>query len=798
MRGRHGSWGQSLAQAGAAGLAGWLAMLSWRGFSATPARFLIPLFFAAVLLAVSGALLRWLRVPGPLVVLAQVALGAAYVSVVVSGSPLPTGPRWDAMSTAFAEAVTSSQTYAAPVPAPAASIAPLMVAVGVGALVLVDLFACTLRRVPLAGLPLLAVYTIAVSVLSGQVPWWTFALGAAGFLLLLFLQEDEQVGRWGRGLGQDPAGSDPAGFGVRTGNVRTSAMGMAAGATALAVVVPLVVPTLSLGVFGNGPGSGGNEVQIENPVADLRRDLRRGDDVPFVQVRTDDPDPSYLRIAVLNRFTNNEWSSGDRDIPQAQQASGTMPTLSGVSPRVTRREYSYQIDINDGFSSRWLPTMPPLATIEATGDWRYDLETMDFLAADDETDTAGLSYALTGYQLELNATTLAAAPSALGAVDEQFTSLPDTLPREVREIAAQVALDQPTRFQQAVALQTWFRRTGGFRYDLATAEPENGTDALLAFLDGKVGYCEQFASAMAVMARTLGIPARVAIGFLAPDRVGPQTFEYSAWDMHAWPELYFPGSGWVRFEPTPGTRATTTPGYTNQSLPTLPEASVSASPGAEPSDLLPDRATSEPSPEAAVADSAESGGVAGLLPWGRVLAAVLVLFLLVGLGLVPRSVRRWRRSRRWAGAAGPEVAWSELRDTVVDLGHAWPQGRSPRATGELVAGLFGSPDDEDDTLLRPRRGAQLAPEAVESLERIVRAVEIGRYARALGAEGEAHDEVDLQADVERCEAALAAGVTTAARRRASWWPRSAFQRSGPIPAGQADTDREDALVDHVR
>ena len=77
--------------------------------------------------------------------------------------------------------------------------------------------------------------------------------------------------------------------------------------------------------------------------------------------------------------------------------------------------------------------------------------------------------------------------------------------------------------------------------------------------DGRVGYCEQFAAAFAVMARTLDMPSRVAIGFLAPKQVGHDEWVYSAHDMHAWPEVYFRGSGWVRFEPTPAGRTGTPP-----------------------------------------------------------------------------------------------------------------------------------------------------------------------------------------------------------------------------------------------
>ena len=89
---------------------------------------------------------------------------------------------------------------------------------------------------------------------------------------------------------------------------------------------------------------------------------------------------------------------------------------------------------------------------------------------------------------------------------------------------------------------------------------------------------------MAVMARSLNIPARVAIGFLKPEPIGPDTYVYSAHDLHAWPELYFPGAGWVRFEPTPPDRATTTPGYTQHEFPEVDESDLPSS-GATTDDI---------------------------------------------------------------------------------------------------------------------------------------------------------------------------------------------------------------------
>ena len=107
---------------------------------------------------------------------------------------------------------------------------------------------------------------------------------------------------------------------------------------------------------------------------------------------------------------------------------------------------------------------------------------------------------------------LRAADGANG-VDPLFLNT-DGVDRRVAALAREITADAPTGFDRAVALNQWFTGPDStFTYDLSTA-PGNGDDALVEFLTiGKRGYCEQFASAMAVMLRTLGVPARVAVGF---------------------------------------------------------------------------------------------------------------------------------------------------------------------------------------------------------------------------------------------------------------------------------------------
>ncbi len=223
----------------------WVALLSWKGFAVAWGSFMGPLVTIALVVALSGALLRWLRVPGPLVVLVQLVVVGAVVSLYICGSPIPIGEAWLRMELAFQDASATAQQYAAPVPRGVPPIDPLLIAGGAACMLLVDIMAGTLRRVPLAGLPLLTIYSIPVSLLGGGVSWIVFTFTTIGFLLMLYLQESRQIARWGRPLGQE-AGGDPSGFGVSNGALRSSAGAIGAAATALAIVVPIFIPTFGI------------------------------------------------------------------------------------------------------------------------------------------------------------------------------------------------------------------------------------------------------------------------------------------------------------------------------------------------------------------------------------------------------------------------------------------------------------------------------------------------------------------------------------------------------------------------
>lgn len=744
---------QQLRLAGIALLASWATVLSWRVLTDGFSQVGIPLLFIGVVVAGLGAVARWSRLPLAAVIAGQLVLGGLLVLATTTGSPLPTPSNVDAFKAALDAALESSRSYAAPVRLGVPPVHPLLLVGGTLVVILVDVIACSLRRAPVAGLVLLAAYTLPVAVTGDAVSWWLFAIVSGLFLVLVFLQHSDHVTSWGRA-----ADGEKGSFSVRTGAIGNTAIALGTAAIALAIVVPAAVPTMSMSVFdGNGPGT--REVEVKDPMIDLRRDLSRGEDIPLLWVTTSGPKPTYLRLSVLTRFNGSNWTPGDRAIPESQTATGILPPLDGVAVSVPRKEYKYDVRVGPDLASTWLPTTAQTSRIAAGTDWRYDVNTRDFIAARDDVTTADRTYDFTGVQLTYDADSMNSAVNGAGSVPATYTDVPTSLNNEIRRLAASVTADGPTRFQKAQLLQQWFREDGGFRYDLAQVESAgNGGADLLAFLNDRVGYCEQFAASMAIMARAIGIPSRVAVGFLEPEKTSSGAWEFSAHDLHSWPELYFPGSGWVRFEPTPQARTGQVPDYTTADFAPVTE---SPTPSASRStELLPDRGNT-PSATAG-SDSEDTSSI----PWVPILAGLAGVAVLALLLLTPRLVRGARRRRRLAGDI--EDLWAELRDVARDLGHAWPVGRSPRRAGDWLGRLLAAPAVGNARPDRPRRGRDQAPEAAHALDRLVGALEHSRYSR----DPERFTAERFRAEAELVEASLAAGVTPRAARRAAWWPAS--------------------------
>jgi transglutaminase-like putative cysteine protease len=136
-------------------------------------------------------------------------------------------------------------------------------------------------------------------------------------------------------------------------------------------------------------------------------------------------------------------------------------------------------------------------------------------------------------------------------IREPYTALPDTVPQRVVDLAHQVTGDASTRYERAWAIEQYLR---AYPYSLDLPDPPKNRDLVDYFLfDLQKGYCDYYASAMVVMARIVGVPARLASGY-AQGTYDPDTDRWvvTEEDGHSWVEVYFEGIGWVEFEPTAG------------------------------------------------------------------------------------------------------------------------------------------------------------------------------------------------------------------------------------------------------
>jgi transglutaminase-like putative cysteine protease len=701
-----------------------------------------PVLAGVAIVALLGWGARTVRLPTPFVVLVQMTglalwLGRLGAGDVATAGVLPNRAWLDQLIATVQDGARVVVEELAPVEAVPGVLLFLVGGVGLVA-VACDMLAVGLRRAAWAGLPLAVLYGISTLLNPDGVSPWLFAVAAAGYLSLLLADSRARAAGWGRAVGTWTGSSTRNGGVSRLSTVGVSRLGWQLGgaALALAVLVPMWLPEGGWRLLSTPGGNGGSTtIRTENPIVDLRRDLVRPDDVDLLRVRTQAASPGYLRVITLDVYDGTVWRTELRDIPESHAVSGGMPAPPGLDPDVTAPEVRYDIRATNALASTWLPLPYPATSVEVDGDWRYDRATLDVVARDGST-TAGRGWQVAALDVQPRAQELARSSQPPPEL-QPMLDLPTTLPPLVTRLAREATAGAQTPFERAVALQEWFRDSGGFVYSLEVA-PGNAADDLVAFLQDRTGYCEQFAATMAIMARSLGIPARVAVGYLRGERIDPVTWQISAHDAHAWPELFFAGVGWVRFEPTPAGRSGPVPAYTTDD-PTGPDFTgpqgvpIPQDTGEQlPGGIAPD--------EGAGAAGAGAVRLVGERPWLAVVLLALVLVL--------PMMAWWLRRRRWRESLGPaalaETAWADIRRTASRGRLGWDDSVTPRSAAQWLA-VRGSLDE-------PAR---------EALRRVVRTVERARYARP---GSEAADGAELRAD--------AGAVCAALRRSWPWWRRT--------------------------
>jgi transglutaminase-like putative cysteine protease len=211
---------------------------------------------------------------------------------------------------------------------------------------------------------------------------------------------------------------------------------------------------------------------------------------------------------------------------------------------------------------------------------------------------------------------LRAAPVIYGTWLDRYFKLPATMPSRVRDLAWEVvtAAGATTPYDQAKAIEKYLRDS--FTYNTIIAQPPAGEDRADWFLFvSKEGYCEYYATSMVVMLRSLGVPARIATGY-APGTydVTLQKYVVKESAAHAWVEVYFPGYGWIEFEPTPSQAVISrSPGDGATSDVPTPVPTPAASPTVrDPRDGI---GTPNEQPTAGPQGGGDGGGVGAIMPW---------------------------------------------------------------------------------------------------------------------------------------------------------------------------------------
>lgn len=741
----------------------------------TSSWFVQAMFLLAVQSGV-GALARRVPLARPLTVLAQAVTALLLLTVLFARGQAIAGILPDpAVIQHFGQLLRQGADDVGQysIPAPATPSIRLMLIGGVLLIgLLVDALAVTFRSAAPAGLPLLALYSVAAGIARSGTAWLWFVLAASGYLLLLLAEGKDRLSQWGRVFGGAPRAGGRTGSGFESGGGAPTApvrTGRRIGAVALgfALVVPAALPALDTGLLsgtGSGTGSGGGgTISAVNPLVSLQNSLTQDDDREVLRYRTNasDTDGLYLRIVSLDQFDGTSWKSSERRI---QDVPAELPQPPGLSPQVDRTEIRTNISAAGWYAQNWLPLPYPATRVSIQGRWRFE-PTGRTLVGDRGQTTRGVQYGVNSLLVEPTAAQLAASPAPSTGLRREYTKVPGSLPDVVKSTAEQVTAGSANDYQRAVKLQDWFASEGGFTYD-TQVQSGTGSAAIARFLKQKQGFCVHFAFSMAAMARTLGIPARVAVGFTPGTMQQDGSMSVGLRDAHAWPELYFEGVGWTRFEPTPTrgsvptyTQAGTSPD--SPATPAKPEATASAAPVATPS------STTDCPPQLRKLNdcggAAQAGGGAPTdrgTPLIAVITGAVAVALLLLLMALPMLWRIRARARRLgSGGRTPAdsgrrtlAAWREITDSAWDYGVAPDESQTPRRTAARIVEATG-----------------LTGRAADAVHRAASAVEQVLYAPEPGpAPG-------LTEDVHRVRAGLRAGARRTARTRAVLAPRSAIR-----------------------
>jgi transglutaminase-like putative cysteine protease len=561
----------------------------------------------------------------------------------------------------------------------------LITVLGTGMIaILSDWAAFRLRSALYAAVPGFAFFVVCCTVGAGSGRQLVVALEVAAVLIFL-LAHSTEVGR-----------ADQAWFGnFRSGSalwaIKTGSLIAAASLLAAVVVTPALGQSEGraiLGWRGGFGGSGFGPRQVPNPVVDLHSRLLEESDTPVFAVHSSVP--SYWRLTSLDTFTGQDWISTN----SYRSFGPHLPGIQAVPPgtRVVHDQFVVQ-----QLDSVWLPDAFTPVAVAGVRNVSYDPMSGSLITSHPTSN--GLSYSVDSYQYlsTLNAAKIQAAPPvSVTSSLQRYVELPNDIPSSVYRLARDITRGQTTEYGKALALQNYFQGPS-FRYSLDPPDNGYGIASLTNFLFAtRTGFCQQFAGAYAVLARAIGLPTRLAVGFAEGTATGNGNYQVLNADAHAWPEVYFgPAFGWLPFEPTKSFTDPSSQGYAPQTVTgtgpaTQPKSegppSIKQGPGANQSGGV-GTAPSTTAPTEGSGPASTGSRHHATSVW------VVLLLLLAGsiawaVGVV--AVRRARWSfRRWRVRHDPGSLVLTHWADVGELLNWWGASRATGETDNEFAGRAG-------------------------------------------------------------------------------------------------------------
>lgn len=298
------------------------------------------------------------------------------------------------------------------------------------------------------------------------------------------------------------------------------------------------------GVTGATPERGGFNDQMT-----LQSEFRGG---PEIVADVSAPRGRYWRAVTYQDYTGRGW----RAAPD-QTARGLEPNERHTSAYQARADFEQRVTVRAPRGDALIAAGQPLvvgipATLEFPGRAGGDPLALDLVGAlrSPRARVTGASYTIASSVSTADEAALRAAGASYPATIRERYGQPPELPERVRALARQLAPADATPYDRAKSVEAYLRT---LRYELKVPAPPPGRDGVDFFLfDSKTGYCDYFASAMAALLRSSGVPARVVSGYAMGD-FDPTSGRWVVRDQHAhsWAEVYFPRYGWIDFEPSP-------------------------------------------------------------------------------------------------------------------------------------------------------------------------------------------------------------------------------------------------------